>query len=148
MYSLLIKGVAFASKFVAKTWSIKKASLKYRVHNNSLCCVRHLRSNGFNCSSDILDEILERQVQETMREKGFWFCLEPDNFEIDILLVEQEITNQIDELVKEQVAECLKAHIPKELQDEVAMSKKELEELNLRLHNSWVVLFVFSCVQV
>ncbi|PPQ93849.1 hypothetical protein CVT25_013558 [Psilocybe cyanescens] len=68
---------------------------------------------------NILDEILERQVQETMREK-----------------VEQEITNQIDELIKEQVAECLKAHIPQELQDEVAMSKKELEELNLRLHNS------------
>ncbi|KAH9485597.1 hypothetical protein JR316_0002507 [Psilocybe cubensis] len=68
---------------------------------------------------NILDEILDRQVQETMREK-----------------VEQEITNQIDELVREQVAECLKAHIPQELQDEVAMSKKELEELNLRLHNS------------
>jgi predicted metal-dependent peptidase len=50
--------------------------------------------------------------------------------------VEQEIANQIDELVKEQVEECLKTHIPKEVQDELAISKRELEELNLRLHNS------------
>jgi len=50
--------------------------------------------------------------------------------------VEQEIAIQIDELVKEQVEECLKTHIPKELQDELAISKRELEELNLRLHNS------------
>lgn len=50
--------------------------------------------------------------------------------------VEQEIASQIDELVKEQVEECLKTHIPKEVQDELAISKRELEELNLRLHNS------------
>jgi len=50
--------------------------------------------------------------------------------------VEQEIASQIDELVKEQVEECLKAHIPREVQDELAISKRELEELNLRLHNS------------
>lgn len=50
--------------------------------------------------------------------------------------VEQEIASQIDELVKEQVEECLKTHIPKELQDKLAISKRELEELNLRLHNS------------
>lgn len=50
--------------------------------------------------------------------------------------VEQEIASQIDELVREQVEECLKTHIPKELQDELAISKRELEELNLRLHNS------------
>jgi len=50
--------------------------------------------------------------------------------------VEQEIASQIDELVKEQVEECLKTHIPREVQDELAISKRELEELNLRLHNS------------
>lgn len=50
--------------------------------------------------------------------------------------VEKEIASQIDELVKEQVEECLKTHIPKEVQDELAISKRELEELNLRLHNS------------
>jgi hypothetical protein len=54
--------------------------------------------------------------------------------------VEEEITAQIDDMVKEYVAECLKAHIPQDLQDEVAMSKKELEELNLRLHNSCAFL--------
>jgi uncharacterized protein (DUF433 family) len=50
--------------------------------------------------------------------------------------VEQEIASQMDELVKEQVEECLKTYIPKELQDELAISKRELEELNLKLHNS------------
>jgi len=50
--------------------------------------------------------------------------------------VEQEIASQIDELVKEQVEECLKTHVPREVQDELAISKRELEELNLRLHNS------------
>lgn len=50
--------------------------------------------------------------------------------------MEEDIKNQIDELVREQVAQCLKEHIPPDLQDEFATSKKELEELNLRLHNS------------
>jgi hypothetical protein len=52
------------------------------------------------------------------------------------MLVEEEITNQIDEIVKEKVAECLKDHIPPELQEEFATSKRELQELTLRLHNS------------
>ena len=53
-----------------------------------------------------------------------------------IWTVEDEIKSQIDELVREQVAQCLKDHIPPALQDEFEMSKRELEELNLRLHNS------------
>ncbi|KAF8963597.1 hypothetical protein BDZ97DRAFT_1919603 [Flammula alnicola] len=68
----------------------------------------------------ILDDLLKNQVVENMRKQ-----------------VEEEITNQIDELVREQVAECLlKDHIPPELQEEFASSKRELEELNLKLHNS------------
>ncbi|KDR75618.1 hypothetical protein GALMADRAFT_1330576 [Galerina marginata CBS 339.88] len=67
----------------------------------------------------ILDELLENQVVEEMRKH-----------------VEQVIANQIDGLVKEHVAECLKTHIPQELQSEVESSRRELEELDLRLHNS------------
>lgn len=57
-------------------------------------------------------------------------------YRIDPLPVEQEIATRIDELVKEHVAECLKIHIPQDLQEEVASSKRELDELNIRLHNS------------
>jgi len=42
--------------------------------------------------------------------------------------VEREITEQMDKLVQERVAECLKTHIPQELQDEVARSKRELKQ--------------------
>ncbi|KAF8911549.1 hypothetical protein CPB84DRAFT_929794 [Gymnopilus junonius] len=68
---------------------------------------------------NILDDLLDNQVKADMRKQ-----------------VEQEIATRIDELVKEHVAKCLKVHIPQELQDEVASSKRELEELNIRLHNS------------
>jgi len=68
---------------------------------------------------NILNDLLDNQVKADMRKK-----------------VEQEITSRIDELVKEHVVECLKVHIPQELQNEVASSKRELEELNIRLHNS------------
>jgi hypothetical protein len=49
---------------------------------------------------------------------------------------EQEIEQELDELVREQVALCLEAHISQELQDEVAQSQRELEDLRLQLHNS------------
>ncbi|KAF9486089.1 hypothetical protein BDN70DRAFT_794795 [Pholiota conissans] len=68
---------------------------------------------------NILDDLLQHQIMEAMRKQ-----------------VEEEIVNQIDEIVKEKVAECLKEHIPPELQEEFATSKKELQELTLRLHNS------------
>ena len=42
-----------------------------------------------------------------------------------LLIVEREITEQMDKLVQERVAECLKTHIPQELQDEVARSDRE-----------------------
>lgn len=51
-------------------------------------------------------------------------------------LVETEIQNHIDDLVREHVSECLKDHIPIELQLEVAERRRELERLNLALHNS------------
>lgn len=74
---------------------------------------------GLHEIQNILDDMLKNQIMEAMREQ-----------------VEEEIKSQIDELVREQVAQCLKEHIPPALQDEFAMSKRELEELNLRLHNS------------
>ncbi|KAJ3503105.1 hypothetical protein NLJ89_g8581 [Agrocybe chaxingu] len=67
----------------------------------------------------ILDDLLQNQVVEHMRKE-----------------VEQEISHQIDAFVQEQVAECLKDHIPQALQDEVEESKRELDRLNIALHNS------------
>ena len=54
--------------------------------------------------------------------------------------MEREIAEQMDKLVKERVAECLKTHIPQELQDEVAKSKSELKQVRLELHDSCVGL--------
>jgi len=79
----------------------------------------HRHNDGLIEIQRILEGLVENQIVEEMRKQ-----------------VEQEIASQIDELVKEQVEEFLEAHIPKELQDEVAFSKRELEQLNLRLHNS------------
>jgi hypothetical protein len=43
-----------------------------------------------------------------------------------LLIVEREVAKQVDKLVQERVAECLKTHIiPQELQDEVAISERE-----------------------
>lgn len=50
--------------------------------------------------------------------------------------VNREIVDQIDALVQEQVAQCLKDHIPEDLQLELAQNKQEFEELQLALHNS------------
>ena len=57
-----------------------------------------------------------------------------------LLIVEREITEKMDKLVQERVAECLKTHIPQELQDEVARSKRELKQVRLELHDSCVGL--------
>jgi archaellum component FlaC len=51
---------------------------------------------------------------------------------------EEDIAREIDQLVAEQVAICLKDHIPQELQDEVAEQQRILEEVRRDLHNSWV----------
>ena len=58
----------------------------------------------------------------------------------DALIVEREIAEKMDQLVQERVSECLKTHIPQELQDEVARSKMELKQVRLELHNSYVGL--------
>lgn len=80
---------------------------------------------------------MQNQVVGDMRKQGYYFeTTAPFYASTNEGSVEQEIADQIDVLVKEQVAECLKAHIPKELQLEVASSKRELEELNNALHNS------------
>ena len=42
-----------------------------------------------------------------------------------LLIVEREITERMDKLVKERVAECLKTYVPQEPQDEVARSNHE-----------------------
>lgn len=67
----------------------------------------------------LLKVILPNQMIERMRQE-----------------MEKEYASQIDELVEEQVAICLKTHIPEELQNEVAESKRQLEELQQALHNS------------
>jgi hypothetical protein len=86
---------------------------------------------------DILDDLLKNQIMDAMRKEGLLYSLSCGLLSPDIcILVEEEITNQIDEIVKEKVAECLKDHIPPELQEEFASSKRELQELTLRLHNS------------
>jgi hypothetical protein len=59
---------------------------------------------------------------------------------LNALIVEREIAEKMDQLVQERVAECLKTHIPQELQDEVASSKMELKQVRLELHNSYVGL--------
>jgi hypothetical protein len=69
---------------------------------------------------------------------SFYFRLTPAflRWFTNVALVEREIQNQIDEIVREHVFECLKDHIPIELQLEAAERKRELEQLNLALHNS------------
>ena len=57
-----------------------------------------------------------------------------------LLIVEREITEKMDKLVQERVAECLKTHIPQELQDEVTRSKRELKQVRIELHDSCVGL--------
>src|ERR1700720_2761017 len=53
-------------------------------------------------------------------------------------IVEVEIETRIEETVKEQVAAKLHEYIPKELQDELAARKLELERVQRALHNSLV----------
>ena len=61
--------------------------------------------------------------------------------------MEREITEQMDKLVQERVAECLKTHIPQELQDEVARSKSKLKQVRLALHDSCVgLIYKFQTV--
>jgi hypothetical protein len=85
----------------------------------------------------ILNNFLQNQVVENMRKQGH------SSFLKRAFVVEKDITKTIDDLVKEHVAECLKDHIPRELQAEVADSKRELEELNLALYNSYVSFHFF-----
>jgi hypothetical protein len=58
--------------------------------------------------------------------------------------VEADIERQIDEMLKQQVAENLERHIPKKLQDELAERKRELEEVQRALHNSSVHFRFFN----
>lgn len=53
-------------------------------------------------------------------------------------LVEAGVMEEIDEAVKEKVAEELPRMMPKYLQDEVANHRKQLAEVQRALHNSYV----------
>jgi hypothetical protein len=90
------------------------AGLREQMRNQS-----QKHKDGISEIQGILNNFLQNQVVENMRKQ-----------------VENEIQNHIDDLVKEHVSECLKDHIPLELQLEVAEGKRELEKLNLALHNS------------
>ncbi|KAJ7496825.1 hypothetical protein FB451DRAFT_1456578 [Mycena latifolia] len=50
--------------------------------------------------------------------------------------VEDDVAREIEDLVAEQVAVCLKTHIPQDLQDEIAGQQRILEEVRRDLHNS------------
>lgn len=55
-------------------------------------------------------------------------------------IVEAGVLDTIDEVVKEQVKAELPRVIPKSLQDEVAVHRKQLQEVQRALHNSYVTL--------
>jgi len=84
-----------------------------------MCNQDQKHKEGMHEIQRILDNFLQNQVVENMRKQ-----------------VEREIAGQIDDLVKAQVSSCLHDHMPHDLQLEVTERKRELEELNLRLHNS------------
>ncbi|KAF5386215.1 hypothetical protein D9615_002317 [Tricholomella constricta] len=67
----------------------------------------------------VLKEFVDTQLFEHLKKQGKL----------------REIEEEIDELVKEQVAECLKTIIPQDLQEQVAEQRSELEELGIQLHN-------------
>ena len=56
------------------------------------------------------------------------------------MLVEAGVMEQIDDIVKEQVAAEIPRIIPQSLQDEVAHYRKQLEDVQRALHNSLVLL--------
>ncbi|KAJ7747755.1 hypothetical protein B0H16DRAFT_1554461 [Mycena metata] len=67
----------------------------------------------------ILDHVLSSEVVELLKKQ-----------------VEDDIAREVDQLVAEQVALCLKDHIPQDLQDQVAEQQNILEEVRRDLHNS------------
>jgi len=60
--------------------------------------------------------------------------------------VETEIEIQIEETVKQQVANKLEEYIPKALQDELAERKQELEQVQQALHNSFALIHFLSLI--
>jgi len=78
---------------------------------------RHVE--GLDDVQRIIDGLLKGKGMEDMRKQ-----------------IEGEVTAELDELVASRVAECLKAHIPEEFQQEVEESKRELERARLALYNS------------
>ncbi|KAF5354755.1 hypothetical protein D9756_005509 [Leucocoprinus leucothites] len=73
-----------------------------------------------------MEEIQSHMIDQILQSEG-------DDMRVE---VSQEIVDQIDELVKDQVAHCLKDHMPEDLQLDLAESKREYEDLQLALHNS------------
>jgi len=67
----------------------------------------------------ILKNVLDCEVVELLKKQA-----------------EEDIAREIDQLVAEQVAICLKDHIPQELQEEVENQQMILEEVRRDLHNS------------
>lgn len=57
--------------------------------------------------------------------------------------MENEIEAQINAMVKAEVSENLKHHIPDDLQAELKKNKQELEDIQRDLHNSYVACFVY-----
>jgi len=67
----------------------------------------------------ILNHVLQKEVVELLKKQA-----------------EDDIAREIDRIVEEQVAVCLKSHISQELQDEVKEQENELEKVRRDLHNS------------
>jgi translation initiation factor 2 alpha subunit (eIF-2alpha) len=92
----------------------------------------------------MIDDLLNVQILAQLESEGkrlfvplmgseFWsFCLSVPT------IVEAGIEAQIDQMVKQQVAEELKKHIPQEQQDELVRVKGDLEKVQRALHNSLV----------
>lgn len=118
-YFLLFKPTtAFASRCAIRARNIKMESAKFRVFLTTSSRIKSSKTCAYRVHFFSLPRIQ---------------LFLPD---LSSQSVEREIQQQIDDLVKEHVAECLKEHIPIELQLEVAERKRELEQLNLALHNS------------
>ncbi|KAJ7169165.1 hypothetical protein C8R43DRAFT_982528 [Mycena crocata] len=67
----------------------------------------------------ILNHVLQCEVVELLKKQ-----------------VDEDVAREIEQLVEEQVAACLRNHIPHELQEEVARQERTLEQVRREFHNS------------
>lgn len=92
----------------------------------------------------LLENVLQREIVERLRVISMSCAsISPHNTDGDAI-VEAGVLDTIDEVVKEQVKAELPRVIPKSLQDEVSVHRKQLQEVQRALHNSYVALFTVT----